>query len=85
MNIIPSTAPKSLTNDINFKNYFLIVDANSKTPKLYGMENITTAEVLEKLYMFQSRFGKIDQFGWWDKERISAYAGTWFTSTEFKD
>ena len=34
--------------------------------------------------MFQSRFGKIDQFWWWDLERISADAGTQFTSTEFK-
>ena len=37
-----------------------------------------------KLDMFQSRFGKINQFGWWDLERISADAGTQFTSTEFK-
>ena len=49
------------------------------------MEKITTEEVMEKLDMFQSRFGKIDQFGWWDLERISADAGTQFTSTEFKD
>ena len=62
MDFIPSTSPKSLTNDTNFKNYLLIVDAYSKIPNLYGMENITTAEVLEKLDMFQSRFGKIDQF-----------------------
>ena len=67
------------------KIYLLIVDAYSKIPKLYGMENITTAEVLDKLDMFQSRFGKIDQFGWWDLERISADAGTQFTSTEFKE
>ena len=40
---------------------------------------------MDKLDMFQSRFGKIDQFGWWDLERISADAGTQFTSTEFKD
>ena len=64
MDVIPSTSPKSLTNDTNFKNYLLIVDAYSKIPKLYGMENITTEEVLEKLDMFQSRFGKIDQFDW---------------------
>ena len=56
-----------------------------KIPKLYGMENITTAEVLDKLDMFQSRFWKIDQFGWWDLERISADAGTLFTLTEFKE
>ena len=49
------------------------------------MENITTAKVMEKLDMFQSRFGKIDQFGLWDLERISADAGTQFTSTEIKE
>ena len=84
MDIIPSTAPKSLTNDTTFSNYLLIVDAYSKIPKIYGMENITTAEVMDKLDMFQSRLGKIDQFGWWYLERISADAGTQFTSTEFK-
>ena len=40
---------------------------------------------MDKLDMFQSRFWKIDQFGWWDLEIISADAGTQFTSTEFKD
>ena len=35
--------------------------------------------------MFQSRFVKIDQFGWWNLERISADVGTQFTSTEFKE
>ena len=49
------------------------------------MENITTADVMDKLDMFQSIFGNIDQFGWWYLERISADAGTQFTSTEFKD
>ena len=84
MDIIPSTTPKSLTNDTTFSNYLLIVDAYSMIPKLYGMENITTAEVMDKLDMFQSRFVKIDQFGWWDLERISTDIVTQFTSTEFK-
>ena len=84
MDIIPSTAPKSLTNDTTFSNYLLIVDAYSKISKLYGMENITSAEVMDKLDMFQSRFGEINQFGWWDLEMISADAGMQFTSTEFK-
>ena len=47
------------------------------------MVNITTAEVMDKLEIFQSRFGVIDQFGWWDLEIISADAGTQCTSTEF--
>ena len=35
--------------------------------------------------MFQSTFGKIDEFGWWYLEIISADAGMQFTSTEFKE
>ena len=85
MDIIPSTAPKSLTNDTNISNYLLIVDAYPNIPKLYGMENIITAEVMKKLDMFQSIFGKIDQFGWWDLERILADAGRQLTPTDFKD
>ena len=41
MDIIPSTAPKSLTNDTTFSNYLLIVVAYSKIQKIYGMEKIT--------------------------------------------
>ena len=74
MDIIPSTALKSLTSDTTFSNYLLIIDAYSKISNLYGMEKMTTEEVMEKLDMFQSRFGKIDQFGWWDLETISADA-----------
>ena len=85
MDIIPSTASKRLTSDTTFSNYLLIVDAYSNIPKLYGMEKITTEEVMDKLDMFQSRFGNIDQFGWWDLEQISADAGTQFTLTEFKE
>ena len=73
MDIIPSTAPKMLTSDTTFYNYILIVDAYFKIPKLYGMDKITTEKVMDKLDMFQSRFGKIDEFGWWYLERISAY------------
>ena len=53
--------------------------------KLYGIDKITTEEVMENLDMFQSRFGKIDEFGWWDLEIISADAGTQFILTEFKN
>ena len=59
MDIFPSTASKSLTSDTKFSNYLLIVDAYSKIPKLYGMDKITTEEVMDKLNMFQSRFGEI--------------------------
>ena len=83
MDIIPSTAPTSLTSDANFSNHILFVDAYSKIPKLYGKEKMTTEEVMDKLDIFQSIFGMIDKFGWWDLEIISADSGTQFTSTEF--
>ena len=51
MDIIPATAPKRLKRETNFSNYLLIVDAYSKIPKLYGMEIITTEEMMGKLDM----------------------------------
>ena len=40
------------------------------------MEKITTEEVMYNLDMFQSIFGKIVQFVWWDLEIFSSDAGT---------
>ena len=68
--IISSAAPKSLTSKTAFSNDILTVDAYSKIPKLYVREKITTEEVMDKLDMFQSRFGQIYEFGWWDLEII---------------
>ena len=39
---------------------------------------------MDKLDIFQSRFGKMDKFSWWDLERVSADVGTKFTSTKFQ-
>ena len=85
MDIVRSTAPRSLTIDTAIYNYLLIVDAYSNIPKLYGMEKITTEEVTDDLHMFQSRLLKIENFGWWDLEIFSADVGTKFTLTEFKE
>ena len=49
------------------------------------MDIITTEEVMDKLDMFKSRFGKIDEFGWWDLKIISVDANMQFTSAEFQD
>ena len=73
-----------MTSDTTFSNYLITVEAYDKILKLYGMEKITIEEVMDKLDMFQSRFGTFDKFGWWDLERISADAGTQFNSTELK-
>ena len=73
-----------MTSETTFSKYLLTVDEYSKTPKLYGMDKTTTEEVMDKLDMFQSRYGKIYEFGWWDLEIIIVDVGTKFTSPEFK-
>ena len=40
---------------------------------------------MDKLDMFQARFGKVDEFGWWDKEIIQTGAGTQFISKNFQE
>ena len=67
---------KCFTSDTTFSNYILIVDTYSKVPKLYGMYIISTEEVMDELDMFQSRFVKIDEFGWWDLEIVSSDSAT---------
>ena len=47
------------------------------------MENIITEEVMEKLDMFQARFVRVDEFGWWDMKIIQIDSGTHFISKEF--
>ena len=60
------------------------MDAYYNTPKRNKMENIATKEVMDRLDMFQARFGKVDEFGWWDMERIQTYAVTQFNSKGFQ-
>ena len=48
------------------------------------MEMITTDEVMDKLDMFQVRFGRVDGFRWCEVEIFSADAGTQFTLIEFQ-
>ena len=40
---------------------------------------------MDKLDMFQEGYGKVDEFGCWNMERIRTDAGTQFTSKEFKE
>ena len=61
------------------------MDAYSRISKLYGIEDITTEEVMDKLDMFQSRFLKVDEFVWWNMGRIQTDAGTQFTSNDFEE
>ena len=83
MGIISATSSKNLAKQTTFANYLLILNAYSRIQKLYGMENITTEEVMDRQYVFQERFVKVDEFGWWDMDIIQTDAGTQFTSNEF--
>ena len=75
--------------NLNKRHYFLqlpfICGCLSVIPKLSGTENISTKEVIDKLDIFQFKFVKVDEFVWWDLERIQTYNGIQFTSKEFHE
>ena len=48
------------------------------------MENITTEEVMDRVEMFEERFGKVYEFGWWDMEIIKTDYGKQFIYKEFQ-
>ena len=73
MDIIPTTSPKRLTSETTFSNYLLIVDAYSKIEKCYGIDKITTEEIIDKLDMLQYIFGKIYESRLQDLEKFSRY------------
>ena len=85
MDIIPVIYSKSLTKDTPFSNYLLIVYAYSNTTKIYEKENITAEEGMDKLDMFQARFGKVDEFSWWDMEIIQTENDMQCNSKEFQE
>ena len=84
MGIIPVIAFKILKKYNNFDNYLLILDAYSRLPRPCGMESITAEEVMDKLNIFQSKFGKLDEFVWWDLEIIQTDTDRQFISKEFQ-
>ena len=57
-------------------NYLFVVDAYSKITKLYGIKNIPTEEVIDKLDMFQSILGKLYELVWWYMKIIQTETGT---------
>ena len=40
---------------------------------------------MDELYMFQARFVKVDELGWWGMEGIQNDYGMKFTSKEFQE
>ena len=61
------------------------MDSHYKIPKLYGIENMTTEEFMDRLDLFQGIFGKLDEFGWWDMEIIQTDTGMRLTPKEFQE
>ena len=49
------------------------------------MYKISTEQLMDNMDLFQSRFRKIDKFGWWDLERNSEDAVTQFTLADSKE
>ena len=84
MEIIPALSSKCFTKDTKFTNDLLIMDEYYKPPIIYGMENIDTEEVMDKLDMFQARFWKVEEFIWWGLEWIQTDAVNQFNSKYFQ-
>ncbi|MGH7973946.1 MAG: hypothetical protein ACREBR_00370 [bacterium] len=84
LDIIPNAASLSLTPRTYFSHYLLCVCRYSRQPYMHGMQHLTTQGVLEGLQAFAVRFGRIDEVGYLDFERIQSDAGPQFTSEEFK-
>ena len=61
------------------------MDSDSKITRLYRTENIITEEVTEKLDVFQARFTKVDEFGWWDFEQCQTDSGMQFIYRNFQE
>ena len=85
LDIIPSPHSRNINKETSFANYLLIVDAYSRILHLYGLDDSTTEAVMDKLDEFQARYDKVDAFGWWNIDRITANAWPQFTSQEFKE
>ena len=63
MDIILVISSKISTKDNIFSRYLSIVNASSKLPRLYGVENITIEEFMYKPDIFQAIVLKVDEFG----------------------
>ena len=61
------------------------MDAYSKIPRYNGMKNITTEEVMYKLDLYKTRFGKVDELIWWDINIIQNDTWKKFTFKEFQE
>ena len=58
VDIISAISSKSLAKDTDSDNDLFVVNDYSKLPKLYGIKNITTEEVMDKLDMSQENLEK---------------------------
>ena len=83
MDIIPAPHKSSFDPDCDFSHYLLIVDTYSRIPRLYGLNDLNTEAVVEKIEELVARYVKVNDFGWWNIGRIQTDAGPQFTSEEF--
>jgi transposase InsO family protein len=75
--------PQGLTRATTFPNYLLIVDGYSRYTRLYGLQDKSSATVIEALKKFQAEHSCLTEIGHLDTEKIRADAGTEFDSGLF--
>jgi hypothetical protein len=68
--------PQGLTRATTFPNYLLIVDGYSRYTRLYGLQDKSSATVIEALKKFKAEHSCLTEIGHLDTEKIRADAGT---------
>ena len=75
MDIIPAPHKFSFDPNCDFSHYLLIVDTYSRIPRFGGLNDLHSEAVMDKIEEFVARYGKVNEFGWWNIRRIQADAG----------
>jgi transposase InsO family protein len=84
MDIMHPVSRVGLTVDTTCAFYLILVDAHSRYVCLYGMCDKTIESVVRTIQHYQADHGHVGNYGYLDLKCVCAYAGTQFTSLEFK-
>ena len=70
MDIIPAPHKSSFDPDCDLSNYLLIDNTYSRMSRLYGLNEIHSEAVMDKIEKFVVSYGRGNRFGWWNIGRI---------------
>ena len=84
LDIMPPMYNEFLTPNEDFPAYVWISDSSSTFPEFYGMNDLTTTELIRCINQFITEHGNVSSLQYTDVNRIKADAGPQFASKEFQ-